>query len=77
MTQGKSARGVEEGLPHLAAIPVAIQAAAAVAVLYPGTPVREGHAPGPAGSCEYDHCGEKEEAQTEYPNPGGWIWSTP
>lgn len=23
----------------------------------------EGHAPGPAGPPEYDHCGEKEEAQ--------------
>lgn len=41
--------------PHLAAIPVAIQAAAAVAVFYPGTPMWEGHAPRPAGPREYDH----------------------
>lgn len=25
--------------------------------------MREGHAPGPAGPREYDHCGEKEKAQ--------------
>lgn len=63
--------GRRRGWPHLAAIPVAIQAAAAVAVLYPGTPVREGHAPGPAGSREDDHCGEKEEAQSIQTLEGG------
>lgn len=41
--------------PYLATIPVAIQAAAAVAVFHPGTPMREGHSPGPAGPREYDH----------------------
>lgn len=41
--------------PHLAAVPVAIQAAAAVAVFSPGTPMWEGHAPGPAGPPENDH----------------------
>lgn len=55
--------GRRRGWPHLATIPVAIQAAAAVAVFHPGTPMREGHSPGPAGPREYDHCGKKEEAQ--------------
>lgn len=52
-----------EGLAYLATVPVAVQAATAVTVFCPGTAMREGHAPGPAGPPDYDHCGEKEEAR--------------
>lgn len=55
--QGGSLGG--RGPWHLAAIPAAIQAAAAVAVLHPGAPVREGHPLGPAGPAQHDHCGER------------------
>lgn len=41
--------------PHLATVPVAVQAAAAVAVFRPRTAMWEGHAPGPAGPPDYDH----------------------
>lgn len=43
--------------PHLAAVPAAIQAAAAVAILHPGAPVWEGHTLRPARPPEHHHCG--------------------
>lgn len=62
-TQGVGPAGQQARLvatPHLAAVPVAVHAVAAVTILHPGAPVCEGQPLRPAGPPIKNHCGEKE-----------------
>lgn len=65
--QGPRARGQEAlgAPPYLAAVPAAIHTAAAVTVLHPGAPVREGHALCPAGPPEDNHWGETNRSHQQ------------
>ena len=78
-TPGPGLRGIRPGrvgeqIPHLAAVSAAVQAAAAVAVLHPGAPVRDGHALRPAGPPKHGHCGRERwgecQAPPDAPSPG-------